>query len=80
MKTTSAAAAAASSSSRPGWREVLSSEERDEIKRLDREIKAQEAKGDDSVAGQRKLIFLKYQRKVIQNRVSVRARRMAETV
>ena len=60
---------------KPHWWRALSSEERSELERLDREIKLQEAKNDTSIGGQRKLIFLKYQRKVIQNRSTIRSKR-----
>lgn len=66
------------------WRNALSSEERSKIRELERRIKEQEEIAEmrsRNVQAQRELVYLKYQRQVIQNRVTQRARRsdMAES-
>ena len=57
------------------WKRALNREERGELKQLDRDIELMEAKDDSRLDARRKLAFLKYQRKVIQNRSTIRAKR-----
>ena len=62
---------------KPDWRDALNPQEKSELRELDRKIKQQQkvTKKIGTVHQHSKLIVLKYQRKVIQNRVTVRARR-----
>jgi hypothetical protein len=64
-------------SSRRNWKKSLSPQERVELKELDRRIKLQQglAQERQNIREREKLIVLKYHRKMLQNRVSVRARR-----
>ena len=60
-------------SKRTEWRDALSPAERSELRELDRQIKIA---ADPTTKREKKdLVFLKHQRKIIQNRVTVRARR-----
>jgi hypothetical protein len=63
---------------RRNWREALNPQERSALRALDRQIKLQEEVAElrsRSIQAQRELVFLRYQRQVIQNRVTQRARR-----
>ena len=61
---------------RTGWKEALNPQERSELRELDKKIKLQEAvAGAKRVSEQRKLVYLKHQRKLLQNRVTIRNRR-----
>jgi hypothetical protein len=63
---------------RRNWRDALNPQERSELRALDRQIKLQEQVAElrsRSIQAQRQLVYLKYQRQVIQNRVTQRARR-----
>lgn len=66
------------STERRNWREALNPQERSALRALDRQIKLQEQVAETrsrSVQAQRELVYLKYQRQVIQNKASQRARR-----
>lgn len=66
---------------RRNWRDALNRQERSELRELDRQIKLQEQVAElrrGSIREQRELVYLKYRRQVIQNRVTVRARRSLE--
>jgi hypothetical protein len=67
-------------SDRRNWKKTLSPQERTELKELERKIKLQEALAAErqSIREQERLIVLKYHRKMLQNRVSVRTRRLEE--
>ena len=63
---------------RRNWRDALNPQERSALRALDRQIKLQEQVAEQrsrSIQAQRELVYLKYQRQVIQNRVTQRARR-----
>lgn len=66
---------------RRNWRDALNRQERSELRELDRQIKLQEQVAElrrGSIREQRELVYLKYRRQIIQNRVTVRARRSLE--
>lgn len=68
---------------RRNWRDALNRQERSELRELDRQIKLQEQIAETrsrSIHEQRVLIYLKHKRQMIQNRVTVRARRSLEMV
>ena len=67
-------------SDRRNWKKTLSPLERTELKELERKIKLQEELAAErrSIREREKLIVLKYHRKMLQNRVSVRTRRLEE--
>lgn len=63
---------------RRNWREALNPQERSALRALDRQIKLQEQVAElrsGSIRVQRELVYLRYQRQVIQNRVTQRAKR-----
>jgi hypothetical protein len=64
------------SKGRRDWRKSLTPQERVELKEFDRKIKRQQRLAEQDIREREKLIVLKYRRKMLQNRATVRARRL----
>ena len=67
---------------KPDWTKALKPQERSKLKELDKRIRLQEEVAEltsGSVRELKELVYLKYQRKVIQNTATIRARRSLET-
>jgi len=64
---------------RRNWKKTLNPQERSQLKELDRQIKkAREEEKRRNIKEHLRLKALKWDRKMLQNRVSVRARRLEE--
>jgi hypothetical protein len=66
---------------RRNWQAALSRQEQRDLRTLERQIRAQEKEArDGGIREQRVLVYLKFKRQQIQNRVTVRARRGEQAV